>query len=112
MVAGNTRASEGLHRSGANLASRLPLRVKTGNHQSEHMFSGLPLKADLRWLQTAVRVEGIRMGCLLVAIVRLGVWRHPDLGVRGGATERSCERIHLRPGEVRRGLDDDRNPML
>jgi hypothetical protein len=27
MVAGNTRASEGLHRSAANLASRLPLWV-------------------------------------------------------------------------------------
>jgi hypothetical protein len=27
MVAGNTRASGGLHRSAANLASRLPLRV-------------------------------------------------------------------------------------
>lgn len=28
MVAGNARASEGLYRSAANLASRLPLRVR------------------------------------------------------------------------------------
>ena len=47
MVAGNARASEGPHRSAANLASRLPLRVISDILSARQPFSALPPIPDI-----------------------------------------------------------------
>ena len=58
MVAGNARASEGLHRSAANLASRLPLRVLDRGRDASYLAPPAQSRTG------PIRAYGSHLGCL------------------------------------------------
>ena len=99
MVAGDARASEGLHRSAANLASRLPLRVildrLTRSHQPAHVRFALKATVVLRCREMTRRANSGHDGKL-----------YPTIHDNSGAY---CWGLNLQPvgapGQIKLELD-------